>query len=727
MRPPKIVLESRPAVRFRLPDKAIALWDKTLKGPTEGATISILTHIGHDPIYGPGYFVSDLTPALKEAGRRPLTVNLNSPGGDAFEGITIFNLLVDYPAPITVNILGEAASAASVIAMAGDRIRMYQGSLMMIHSSKAAVMAAIYGNSKEIRHTADELDQLAEVLDRLDGSVAELYANRTGNSVDDVLALMRAETWMKPDEAVERGFANEVVKQQSPAKAKQSAALAASGIRWMGKPITAARIDQISLSSTSPGVSGHSLKGNIMQTSNERIQALENSLAARVARMKALDEESEKSGNTFDAAQLEEFKTLDSEVNALEVQLQAARRTADLLLARAKPVPTMAGTEGHAAAEARVPANTGIRVERNVEKGTAFTRMAIAMYLGGGNPEMAAKVAQQNKRWMSETPDVHQFLMTAVGAGTTTGSGWADDMVYRTNLVSEFVELLRAQTILDRIPGLNRVPFNIRLGTQTSGTTAFWTGQARAIPLSKIGTGDLTMDRHKLAALTAITEELARDSSPGAEAFIRNDMLRASRELLDTSFIDPDRAEVSGVSPASITNGVTPVTPSGTNAAALRHDIATLFNLFTVANQPKTGGVWIMTETIATAVSMMMNALGQPEFPTMNPNGGMFFGYPAIVSQSAYGQTSPGGGLLIFAIPREILIADDGEADVSVSREASLEMSDAPANRSDTGTGAQLVSLWQTDSIGLRVRRFVTFKKRRASAVNFILDPLYAV
>jgi ATP-dependent Clp protease protease subunit len=211
-RPPKIVLEARPAaVQFRLPDKAVALWRKELKAPAvEGVTVSILSPIYDDPDFG--FSAKDMQRELKAAGKKPITLNINSPGGDAFEGVTIYNLLVDHPAPITVNILGEAASAASVIAMAGDTIRMYAGSLMMIHKSSGLAI----GNAQDMR-------DLAGILDRLDSSVADVYASRTGMSVDDVLKLMAAETWMTPDEAVEYGFANEVVKQETkkPATVKQ--------------------------------------------------------------------------------------------------------------------------------------------------------------------------------------------------------------------------------------------------------------------------------------------------------------------------------------------------------------------------------------------------------------------------------------------------------------------------------------------------------------------------
>lgn len=705
---PKVSLETRDDIKFRLHDRAVALWDKTITSAKDEVTIPILSPIFHDEN---AFSVEDMMKALDAAAKRPITLNINSPGGNYFEGITIFNLLRDYPNRITVNVLGQCSSAASVVAMAGTRIRMHGGALMMIHGAAGVAM----GNKKDMR-------ELADVLDKIDNVVADVYAARTGNSRAKVLEMMEAETWMTPEEAVKNGFAEEVVKDEKrkkPATA-QASAHAASGT-------SSAAL--VTMSATTPGASGLKSKGNIMQTTNERIQALENTRAATVARMESLEAAAAGEGRTFNEQELQEFGTLDADVLATDAQLVAARRMAELKTRTAQVVTMQAGIEGAVAAQARQPAGSGIRVMANVDKGIRFARAGMAIFLAQGNPERAAQIAQANKRWMFETPDVAQFLMTAVEAGTKTASGWADDFVYPTNLIGEFVEMLRATTILDRIPNMRRVPFNIRMGTQTSGTTAFWVGEARPIPMSKLGTGNLALDRHKVAALSALSEELARDGSPGAEAFIRDDLLKSSRELIDESLIDPDRAEVSGVSPASLTNGVTPVTPTGITAAALRKDIATLFGKFTTANLPKTGGVWIMTETIATAISMMTNALGQSEFrDTLMPTGGTFMGYPAIVSQTALTTTSPtGGNLLIFMVPGEVMLADDGEADVSFSKEASIEMSDAPTNTAATGTGASLVSLFQNDSIGLKVRRFVTWKKRRAEAVQFINDAEYSV
>lgn len=140
----------------------------------------------------------DVVRALREAGAAPVTVSLNSYGGSAFDGIAIHNLLARHPAPVTVIIEAIAASAASVIAMAGARIVMPGNALLMIH--RAASVA--YG-------TGDDARAAVEMLDRVDRAAAETYAARTGLPVEEILALMDAETWFTAEEAVAQGFATE--------------------------------------------------------------------------------------------------------------------------------------------------------------------------------------------------------------------------------------------------------------------------------------------------------------------------------------------------------------------------------------------------------------------------------------------------------------------------------------------------------------------------------------
>jgi len=201
---PQMSVANKPAgLKLKTPASALAKWDKTLlaaKSTEPVCTIDVMGEIG-DSGWGDDCTTALMVKAqLEAAGKAPVLVTINSPGGDAFEGIAIYNLLRAHVGNVTVNVLGLAASAASIIAMAGDKIVMGEGAFLMIHSAWGLVM----GNRNDLREFAD-------MLDKVDTSVAELYARRSKQSVADVLAMMEAETWLTGAEAVKKGFADEAI------------------------------------------------------------------------------------------------------------------------------------------------------------------------------------------------------------------------------------------------------------------------------------------------------------------------------------------------------------------------------------------------------------------------------------------------------------------------------------------------------------------------------------
>lgn len=162
-------------------------------------TISIYDVIGEDYWSGGGFTAARMAAALRSIGNNPVTVNINSPGGDMFEGIAIYNLLREHPKEVTVQVMGWAASAASIIAMAGDEINMGLGSFMMVHNA----WGMIVGN----RH---DMSDGAELFASFDAAIADIYAARTGLERADIVALMDGETFMGASDAVDKGFADKV-------------------------------------------------------------------------------------------------------------------------------------------------------------------------------------------------------------------------------------------------------------------------------------------------------------------------------------------------------------------------------------------------------------------------------------------------------------------------------------------------------------------------------------
>lgn len=150
-------------------------------------------------LWGDGITAQQVSEAVKIAEVSSVRVRINSPGGDAFEGVAIYNVLKSCGKPVHVVVDGLAASAASIIAMAGDTVSMGEGTVMMIH----AAMVLAYGNSVDMRETA-------AILETVTGSMADIYAARTGKDKTDILQLLYAETWLNAQEAVDAGFADDV-------------------------------------------------------------------------------------------------------------------------------------------------------------------------------------------------------------------------------------------------------------------------------------------------------------------------------------------------------------------------------------------------------------------------------------------------------------------------------------------------------------------------------------
>lgn len=183
------------------PSDVLAKWAEApmAAASEEENTISMLEVIGEDWWTGGGVTAKRVSAALRSIGKQDVTVKINSPGGDMFEGIAIYNLLRAHPAKVTVEVLGWAASAASIIAMAGDEIRMGLGSFMMVHNAWGVVI----GNRHDMRDSA-------ELFDGFDGAIVDIYEARTGMKRVDIEKLMDAETFMGPSEAVKNGFADAV-------------------------------------------------------------------------------------------------------------------------------------------------------------------------------------------------------------------------------------------------------------------------------------------------------------------------------------------------------------------------------------------------------------------------------------------------------------------------------------------------------------------------------------
>jgi ATP-dependent protease ClpP protease subunit len=224
---------------FELAPLALERWAPDLKAAATAApeSISILEPIGYDPWTGGGVTVKRIDAALRAIGaENDVVINVNSPGGDLFEGIAIYNRIREHKGFVQVKVLGIAASAASVIAMAADELLMPRAGFLMIHDTWVVAL----GNRNDLRDVADTLEPF-------DQAMADIYAERSGIDQKKVMKMMDAETWINGSAAVDQGFADgllpadEVTKDETAKQDRVAAYLLDMALAKAGMPRSSRR------------------------------------------------------------------------------------------------------------------------------------------------------------------------------------------------------------------------------------------------------------------------------------------------------------------------------------------------------------------------------------------------------------------------------------------------------------------------------------------------------
>jgi len=261
------------AAQFDMRPDALERWEPGICAAVEdAATISIYEEIGAT-WDGGGVTASRVGAILRNIGARDVVVNVNSPGGSFFEGVAIYNLLRQHKAKVTVQVMGLAASAASVIAMAGDEILMGDGAFLMIHNAWAVAV----GN----RHDMLEASQR---LTPFDAAMAEVYAARSGLSVEETTAMMDNETWVGAAQAIKDGLATGMIDRASVTQDTQAhgnkkyLALVEASMARAGHSRSVRRDALKSLFSGTPGAAENSTTPSAGQNIAASLQSLLNNL-----------------------------------------------------------------------------------------------------------------------------------------------------------------------------------------------------------------------------------------------------------------------------------------------------------------------------------------------------------------------------------------------------------------------------------------------------------------
>lgn len=357
-----------------------------------------------------------------------------------------------------------------------------------------------------------------------------------------------------------------------------------------------------------------------------------------------------------------------------------------------------------ATGETAPKASKSVKVESNLPKGIGFALLvkasSIATKSKGG-----VTTREVLQGWNAPEGVIRAATQKAV-IGTTTDDKFGKELIDYANLTGEFIELVRQKTVVDKIAHqMRQVPFNVKIPTQTASGSVGWVGEGKMKPVGNPEFGSMTLSHAKIAGIVLLSDELIRFSNPKADTLVRDDLVATVAQFIDQQFFDPDKTEAAE-SPASVLNGVTAITATGTTADKIDTDTNTLIAQLVDAGISLEGAVWAMSETRAMQISGMRDALGRIYFEGMNLTGTRSLkGLPVHTSGSL-------GDKIVLIVPSQILLADDGGVDFSVSAEATINMG--------TDDAPKMVNLFQNNLTAIRAERFIRWKPRMPKAVGYI-------
>lgn len=588
--------------------------------------------------FGEGLTAKRFVEDLKALGPvKTINVRINSNGGSVFEGFAIYNALRRHSARIEVDVDGIAASIASLIAMAGDEIRMAENAMLMVHEPWSFAL----GNSADMRKEADLLDQIR-------GSLIATYAARSNADPARISEMMAAETWLTAAEAVDAGFADQATERMKiaasidprfknvPAALKaRAAAIPAPPDPVPIRPVQAAL----------PARQAKAPAGFLLKATTERTAAMDiDQLRARLAETTEQRQlilarcETDKRDPTAD--EVHELGKLGDEFDRLDGIVKELERTKAHATALNAPQARLSE-----------PAQIGRRSGEPTDEPQARTRVApqprdaaaTGKWGWRSMGEFASAVYKAGKSGSSPDPLLIQNAATTFGnEGSGTDGGFAVPPDFRATIMQTIMgedSLIGRTDQLTSSSNTLTVPVDETTPWQTTGgLQAYWDGEGVAATQSKPTLQQINVRLHKLTALVPMTDELL-DDAPAMGAYL-------ARKLPEKIGFKINRAIVAGTGagqPLGILNAPCLVTVSKeTGQAAATVLWENIKAMWTRQYSPsRANAVWLINQDIETALYDMSLPIGTGGVPVFLPAGGAadapyarLFGRPIIPTQA---------------------------------------------------------------------------------------------
>lgn len=309
-----------------------------------------------------------------------------------------------------------------------------------------------------------------------------------------------------------------------------------------------------------------------------------------------------------------------------------------------------------------------------------------------------------HQRWPYAVPEA--IAKTAVSAVSSD----ADNIFARALLIAA-----RERSVIGKLP-FRRASFNTRMLSITAGNRGYWTAEGGARRLSRPTIVGASIKHLSVAAIAVMTAESLMSADPVMEDGVERDLEEAVAGAIDEALLDPTNAGVAGERPRAITYDAPTVASVGSTADDLRADLTALFGLY--AGDVATAAL-IMPPATALQISMLLGGAAAD----LGVNGGTLFGVPVATSSAA--DDGSNGSRIVVVDTMGVAVATDS---VRVDRTgvAALVMDDSPTMSSATPIGAEVVSMWQTNSIALRAEADVNWLNQRPGSVAVLTGVDYA-
>lgn len=341
--------------------------------------------------------------------------------------------------------------------------------------------------------------------------------------------------------------------------------------------------------------------------------------------------------------------------------------------------------------------------------GEQFARVVRSLCVARGDPIVAHGYLQAQGHAV-EALAVEKGLITPLDSGEfSNGLG---------SISFDLAQYLRPRTLVGRLPFLP-APSRVRTLLETAPLVASWVGEGAPIPFraSALSSGDI-LEPRKVGAGTILTKELVEHGLSGSVDLLLADATGGIRQKLDETLTNPDNSG-SSTTPAAITStaaGATHIASAGATVAAIDADLQRAVDALVATGCTLETARWVCHPKLATRLASLRGTGGAPAYPLLSATGGRLLGIEVVTSGACIATSSPTEYTLTLVECSEILLADEGAARLSVSKNAAVQMDDAPS------AGAQsLVSLFQAGLVGLIVERVVSWKPRRAGVVATIV------